>query len=64
MENDGVCCYHVTYAFYSEPTLMTECQETRECGFTLKLIRDMLRTYSSMHQISTHNTAQPFGQFG
>ena len=36
-------------------------QATMECGFILKRARDMIRCTV---QIITHNTAQPFGQFG
>ena len=37
---------------------------TIECGFALKRVRDMTRTYSQMHHTdSTQNTAQSFGQF-
>ena len=40
-------------------------QATIECGFTLKRVRDMIKTYSQCTvQISTHNTAQSFGQLG
>ena len=34
-------------------------QANIECGFTLKRVRDMIRTYSQMH-----NTAESFGQLG
>ena len=41
------------------------CGFTMECGFTLKRLRDMIITYSQCTvQLSTHNTAQSFGQFG
>ena len=39
--------------------------DTIECGSTLESVRDMIRTWSQCTvQISTHNTAQSFGQFG
>ena len=38
-------------------------QPTIECEFTLKRVRDMTRTKSTV-QISTKNTTQLFGQFG
>ena len=68
-----VCSYHVTYAFQSESTLYSclnvkeflDIQATIECGFTLKRVRDMIRTYSQMHRTNKYsNTAQSFGQFG
>ena len=37
-------------------------QATIECRFTLKCVRDMIRTYSQMHRkINTHNTGRSFG---
>ena len=53
-----VCFYHVTYAFRSESTLYScltfltflHIQVTIECGFTLKRVRGMIRTYSQMHR--------------
>ena len=56
-----ICSYHVTYAIQSEATLYSclnphsivatlySCQVTKECGFTLKRVRDMIRTCSQMH---------------
>ena len=49
-----VCYCHVTYAFQSWPSDFTpasskeifDIQATIECGFTLRRIRDMTRTYS------------------
>ena len=39
-------------------------QATIECGFTLKRVLDMVRTYSQMHCTDqTHNTDQSFGKF-
>ena len=36
-----------------------------ECGFTLKHVHNIIRTYSQIHQIkSAHNTAQSFDEFG
>ena len=43
-----VCSYHVTYAFQSEFTL-------KECGFNLKRVRDMIRTYSQMHRTDKYS---------
>ena len=59
------CSYYVTYAFQSESTLYSclnftellasskeflDIQATIECGFTLKRVRDMIRTYSQMYR--------------
>ena len=39
--------------------------QTIECGFTLKRVRDMTRTYSQMHRTDKyHNTAQSFSHLG
>ena len=36
-----------------------------ECGFILKRISDMTRTYSQMYDVDKYsNKAQSFGQFG
>ena len=43
-----VYSYHVTYAFQREFTL-------KECGFTLKRVRDMIRTYSQMHRTDKYS---------
>ena len=41
------------------------CEYSQHSGFTLKRVRDMIKTYSQMHRTdSTHNTAQSFGQLG
>ena len=67
-----VCYYHVTYKFQSESTLysLPECQGT----FCLKQVPylkfkwqqwgTLCRYVWCTLQISTHNTAQSFGQFG
>ena len=69
----SVCSYHVTYAFQSESTLHSclnvnydiDIQATMECGFTLKRIRDMIRTYSQMHHTDKYSQhSSIFGQFG
>ena len=41
-------------------------RQTTECRFTLKFVCDMMKKYivKSTVQISTHNTAQSFGQSG
>ena len=40
-------------------------QAAIECRLSLKHVRDMIITNSQIHlHISTHNTAQAFGQFG
>ena len=40
-------------------------QATIECGFTLKRVRDMIKTYSQMHRTDKYSqTAQSFGQLG
>ena len=40
-------------------------QATIECGFTLKRVRDMTKTYSQIHRTDKYqNTARSFGQFG
>ena len=69
-----VCYYNVTYEFQSESLLYRHLlrarssltfRQTIECGFTLKLVRDMIITYSQMSCTDKyHNTAQLFGQFG
>ena len=46
-----VCYHHVTYEFQSESTLYS----LPECGFTLKLVRDMIITYSQMHRTDKHS---------
>ena len=40
-------------------------QTTIECGFTLKSVDDMIRTYCQMHYTGKYSehTAQSFGQF-
>ena len=58
-----VCSCHVTYAFQSESSLysclnvkeLLDIQATIECGFTLKRIRDMTRTYSQMHRTDKYS---------
>ena len=58
------CSCHVTYAFQSESTLyfaptsskeFLDKQATIECGFTLKRLRDMARTYSQIHRTDTYS---------
>ena len=47
--------------FQSESTLLTlnvkflDIQATIECGFTLKRVRDMMRTYSQMHRTDKYS---------
>ena len=53
-----VCFYHVTYAFQSESTLYS-CLNVKEL-----LARQMQLLVKCTVQISTHNTAQSFGQLG
>ena len=54
-----VCSYHVKYTFQSGSTLYS-CLNFKEllaieCGFTLKRVRDMIRTYSQMHRTDKYS---------
>ena len=44
-----VCFYHVTYEFESESTLYS-CLNVTLYRCTLKLVRDMIKTYNQMHR--------------
>ena len=67
-----VCSYHVTYAFQSESTLYTlnphsKCLSVRlwtkatiECGFTLKRVRDMIRTHSQIQRTDKYSQHSSF----
>ena len=59
----------VTEASDMTPALSKEFLDiltSAECRFNLYVANDMIITYSQMQrtQISTHSTAQSFGQFG
>ena len=49
-------CSHLKFRFHTcfEQELL-EIQETTECGFTLKRVRDITRTYSQMHGTDTYS---------
>ena len=51
-----VCFYHVTNVFQSESTLCS-CLNVKElkCGFTLKRVRGMIKTYSQMHRTDKYS---------
>ena len=45
----------ILYNYTTIVLICTTYQATIECGFTLKRIRDMIRTYSQMHRTDKYS---------
>ena len=53
-----ICVVHLTVSSNIAPASSKEflgIQETLECGFTLKHVRDMIRTYGKMHRTDKYS---------